>query len=156
MPVIQGRHPGDYERCAEALAHMTERTGLVGVGSMCRRPVHGADGLIAVVDRLDQILPRRTRLHLFGVKGDAIPYPTAFAHRVASIDSQAYGVSARNAARRCGPPKTDSMVADHMARWLCALHRRLDQPSSRMHVKHDKPLSTQPAPRWERAIPNKK
>src|SRR3546814_1516716 len=77
MPVIQGRHPGDYERCAEALAHMTERTGLVGVGSMCRRPVHGADGLIAVVDRLDQILPRRTRLHLFGVKGDAIPYLTA-------------------------------------------------------------------------------
>src|SRR3546814_7492915 len=78
---------------------------------MCRRPVHGADGLIAVVDRLDQILPRRTRLHLFGVKGDAIPYLTAFAHRVASIDSQAYGVSARNAARRCGQPKTDRMVA---------------------------------------------
>ncbi|MBB6193709.1 hypothetical protein FHS51_003967 [Sphingobium wenxiniae] len=152
MPVIQGRHPGDYERCAEALAHMIERTGLVGVGSMCRRPVHGADGLIAVVDRLDQILPRRTRLHLFGVKGDAIPYLTAFAHRVASIDSQAYGVSARNAARRCGQPKTDRMVADHMALWLCRQHARLDRPSRRLPMQPEMPPQPEPADPWERAI----
>src|SRR3546814_19728467 len=79
-------------RCAVALAHMIERAGLVGVGSMCRRPVHGADGLIAVVDRLDQVPPRQTRMHLFGVKGAAIPYLTAFAHRIASIDSQAYEI----------------------------------------------------------------
>src|SRR3546814_9555665 len=131
---------------------MTERTGLVCVGSMCRRPVHGADGLSAVVDRLEQILPRRTRLHLFGVKGDAIPYLTAFAHRVASIDSQAYGVSARNAARRCGQPKTDRMVADHMALWLCRQHARLDRPSRRLPMHPEMPPQPEPADPWERAI----
>src|SRR3546814_6160062 len=145
MPVIQGRHPGDYERCAEALAHMTERTGLVGVGSMCRRPVHGADGLIAVVDRLDQILPMRTRLHLFGVKGDAIPYLTAFAHLVASIDSQAYGVSARNAARLCGQPKTDRMVADHMVMWLCIQPALLDGHYRGLQMQPEIPPQPEPA-----------
>ena len=152
MPVIQGRHPGDYERCAVALAHMIERAGLVGVGSMCRRPVHGADGLIAVVDRLDQVLPRQTRLHLFGVKGAAIPYLTAFAHRIASIDSQAYGVSARIAARRCGQAKTDRLVADHMTQWLHRQHARLDRPSRQLPVQPEVPPPPEPADPWERVI----
>src|SRR3546814_677185 len=76
MPVIQGRHPGAHERCAVALAHMLERAGLVGVGSMCRRPVPGAVGMIAVVDRLDPVLTRQTRLLLLGFKGAPYPYPT--------------------------------------------------------------------------------
>src|SRR3546814_5402096 len=100
----------------------------------------------------DQILPRRTRLHLFGVKGDAIPYLTAFAHRVASIDSQAYGVSALNAARRCGQPKTDRMVADHMALWLCRQHARLDRPSRRLQMQPEMPPQPETAAPWERAL----
>src|SRR3546814_8891162 len=123
------------ERGSVALAHRIERAGLVGVGSMCRRPVHGADGLIAVVDRLDQVLPRQTRLHLFGVKGAAIPYLTAFAHRIASIDSQAYGVSARIAARHCGQAKTDRLVADPMTQWWLRQHARLNRPSPHFPVK---------------------
>lgn len=129
MPVIQGRLPTDYEGCAEALSLTIERAGLVGVGSMCRRPIHGPEGLIAVVDHLDRVLPARVRLHLFGVKGDALPYLTAYAHRVASIDSQAYGVSARNTARREGLSKSDALVADHMELWIGTQHRRLRQPS---------------------------
>src|SRR3546814_10883763 len=78
---------------------------------MCRRPIHGPEGLVAVVDHLDQILPRGKRLHLFGVKGEALPYLTGFAHRIASIESQAYGVSARISARRQGRSKTISFVA---------------------------------------------
>jgi hypothetical protein len=59
-----GRLPSDYERCAEALSLTIERAGLVGVGSMCKRPIHGPEGLMAVVDHLDRVLPRLTRLHL--------------------------------------------------------------------------------------------
>src|SRR3546814_6331248 len=117
---------------------------------MCRRPVHGADGLIAVVDRRDQVLPRQTRLHLFGVKGAAIPYLTAFAHRIASIDSQAYGVSARIAARRCGQAKTDRLVADHMTQWLLRQHARLDRPSRQLPVQPEVPPPPEPAAPWER------
>src|SRR3546814_11420595 len=69
MPVIQGRHPGDYERCAEALAPPTERTGPVGVGRMFRPPVPGADGPIRVVDRPDQLSLRRTPPASFGTQG---------------------------------------------------------------------------------------
>lgn len=152
MPVIQGRHPSDYERCADALALTIDRASLVGVGSMCRRRIHGPEGLIAVVDHLDRILPRRTRLHLFGVKGDALPYLTAYDHRIVSIDSQAYGVSARNAARRRGRPKTDHMVANHMEQWLRKQHARLAHPTRRLPVPREVPLLIAPEDPWERAI----
>src|SRR3546814_11512323 len=69
LPVLQGRRPQDYERCADAFSLTIERAPLIGVGSMWRRPIHGPDGLVAVVDHPDQIMPRGKRLHLFGVKG---------------------------------------------------------------------------------------
>ncbi|MDE8650556.1 DUF7221 family queuine tRNA-ribosyltransferase-like protein [Novosphingobium album (ex Liu et al. 2023)] len=152
MPVIQGRLPADYERCADALSGMIERAGLVGVGSMCRRPVHGSEGLIAVVDHLDRILAPRVRLHLFGVKGTAIPYLKPYAHRVASLDSQAYGVRARNAARREGRPKPDGYVADHMEQWLRAQHVRLRSPVRRLPVQPPSAAPPPPADRWKAAI----
>src|SRR3546814_16382239 len=106
--------------------------------------------------RTDTLCPYTTpfpsRWHLFGVTGDAIPYLTACAHRGAWIDSQAYGVSARNAARRCGQPKTDRMVADHMALWLCRQHARLDRPSRRLPMQPEMPPQPEPADPWERAI----
>ncbi|WP_337847819.1 hypothetical protein [Sphingomonas sp.] len=152
MPVIQGRLPFDYERCADALSGTIERAGLVGVGSMCRRPIHGPEGLMAVVDHLDRVLPPRVRLHLFGVKGEAIPYLTVFAHRIASIDSQAYGVAARNEARHGGRLKSDAIVADHMERWVHAQHARLHQPRRQLPVQAP---ATEPArvdDPWEAAI----
>ena len=152
MPVIQGRLPADYERCSDALSGTIDRAGLVGVGSMCRRAIHGPEGLIAVVDHLDRILPRPIRLHLFGVKGEALPYLTAFRHRVASIDSQAYGVAARNAARRDGRPKSDAVVADHMESWVRAQHERLRQPQRRLPVQLPEPEPARPDDPWEVAI----
>lgn len=152
MPVIQGRHPADYERCADALSFTIERARLIGVGSMCRRPIHGPDGLMAVVDHLDRVLTKGKRLHLFGVKADAMPYLSAFSHRIASIDSQAYGVSARTAARRHGMSKSDELVADHMARWVRVQHMRLHQPSRRVPVQPECPHDRQSADPWERAI----
>ncbi|EQB05100.1 DUF7221 family queuine tRNA-ribosyltransferase-like protein [Sphingobium baderi] len=144
MPVIQGRLPSDYERCADAMPAIIERAGLIGVGSMCRRAIHGPEGMIAVVDHLDRVLPPRLRLHLFGVKGQALPYLIPFSHRVASIDSQAYGVAARAAARRQGRSKSDLMVADCMEHWVRVQRDRLRQRPRRL---------TQPSPAVEPSGP---
>src|SRR3546814_12523423 len=76
----------------------------------------------------------------------------AFAHRSASIDSQAYGVSALSAARRCGQAKTDRLVADHMTQWLLRQHARLDRPSRQLPVQPEVPPPPEPADPWERVI----
>lgn len=152
MPVIQGRLPFDYERCADALSGTIERAGLVGVGSMCRRPIHGPEGLMAVLDHLDRVLPPGIRLHLFGVKGEAIPYLTVFAHRIASIDSQAYGVAARNAARRGGIAKSDAIVADHMELWVCSQHARMRQAQRQLPMQVPVAEPARPDDPWEAAI----
>ncbi|MGE4404388.1 DUF7221 family queuine tRNA-ribosyltransferase-like protein [Pseudomonas sp.] len=118
MPVLQGRTPGDYERCANALAWSMTPGRIVGVGSMCRREVRGPEGLVAVVEHLDHILPAGVQLHCFGVKGSALPFLRPFERRLASIDSQAYGIAARHDALRRAVPKTDALVAQHMTRWF--------------------------------------
>ncbi|WP_103727302.1 hypothetical protein [Novosphingobium sp. HII-3] len=128
MPVLQGRTPADYERCAEALVRSMVPGRTIGVGSMCRREIRGPEGLIAVVEHLDRILPVGVRLHCFGVKGAALPYLRAFEHRVASIDSMAYGVSARREAYRAGISKTDALVAQHMTRWFLRQRRAAASP----------------------------
>ena len=89
MPVIQGRTPEDYERCVEALGSLIRPGVIIGVGSMCRRPVTGREGLVAIIEHLDCILPKGQTIHAFGVKGTALPYLKPLSHRVASIDSQA-------------------------------------------------------------------
>lgn len=152
MPVIQGRLPCDYERCADALHKAIERAGLVGVGSMCRRAIHGPEGLIAVVDHLDRVLPPRVRLHLFGVKGEALHYLTPFSPRVASIDSQAYGVAARATARREGRSKSDLAVADAMEHWVRVQLKRLRQRPRRLAQQSPAVEPTRPPGPWERAI----
>lgn len=91
---------------------------------MCRRDIHGPEGLVAVVEHLDRILPTGVRLHCFGAKGTALRYLKAFGDRVASIDSQAYGIAARRDALKKGLPKTDRFVAQHMTRWFLQQKRQ--------------------------------
>ena len=91
MPVLQGWTPDDYERCAEMMGNLPT---LVGVGSVCRRSIGGAHGLAAVLTRLDRVLPRHVKLHLFGVKGTAIGV-FAGHPRILSMDSQAWDRAAR-------------------------------------------------------------
>jgi hypothetical protein len=152
LPVIQGRRPQDYERCADALSLTIQQAALIGVGSMCRRPIHGPEGLVAVVDHLDQILPRDKRLHLFGVKGEALPYLTRFARRIASIDSQAYGIGARIAARRSGHAKPEHFVAEHMAHWLLAQQARLRAMPRALPIELVIPADPAPDCPWQAAI----
>lgn len=152
MPVIQGRSPTDYERCVDALGGLLRPTGILGVGSMCRRDIHGPEGLIAVIDHLDRILPAGIRLHAFGVKGTALPFLLPYSHRIASIDSQAYGIGARRAALRRGIAKTDALVADHLQQWVGAQRARLAQRPLQLPQTRPGPPDPPPADPWVAAI----
>jgi hypothetical protein len=97
VPVLQGWWPEDYHRCWEMLA-LPEAPLLLGVGSICARHVRGPDGLMAVLERLDRVLPPTVRLHLYGVKSDgieAVLRECALDGRVRSVDSMAWDVEAR-------------------------------------------------------------
>jgi hypothetical protein len=119
---------------------------------MCRRDIHGPEGLIAVIDHLDQILPAGVLLHAFGVKGTALPFLLPFAHRVASIDSQAYGVGARRAALKAGISKTDRVVADYMEQWLAGQYHRLTERPRRLPQQRPADADPPPIDPWEAAI----
>jgi hypothetical protein len=90
---------------------------LVGIGSMCRRHLHGEHGILHVLDVLDRAFSgSNARFHLFGLKSQAIAIVSQYP-RVASADSQAYGIAARQNARKAGVPKSDAMLAGVMAGW---------------------------------------
>lgn len=152
MPVIQGRLPEDYERCIDALAWSIRPGTVIGVGSMCRRDITGPEGLVAVFEHLDRVLPPGVRLHGFGVKGSSLPYLKPLAHRIASIDSRAYGIAARRDAYRRRVPKTDTLVAEHMERWTRRQFARLTEPARWLpHQIESVPVPSTMDP-WSRAI----
>lgn len=152
MPVIQGRIAADYERCLDALSLSVVPGAVIGVGSMCRRDLPGSEGLVAIFEHLHRILPAGVRLHGFGVKGAALPYLAAFGNRVASIDSQAYGIAARQMALRQGTAKTDALVADCLEQWLHRQIARLREPSIRLARSAEPFRAPPPASDWEKAI----
>lgn len=93
MPVIQGWTADEYVQCASWLP-LHEWPDLVGIGSVCRRHLHGDDGIYAILNKLDQVLPPHVKLHLFGVKSTALE--TLAGHpRIASSDSMAWDFDAR-------------------------------------------------------------
>lgn len=152
LPVIQGRTPADYARCLDGIAGILTPCGTIGVGSMCRREIAGPEGLIAIIDHLDQILPAGIMIHAFGVKGTAIPYLLPFSHRIASVDSQAYGIAARRHAFRHGVSKSDRMVADAMEQWLIAQRARLRHAPQHLAMAALHEADRPPDDPWERAI----
>lgn len=126
MPVIQGWHSDDYRRCLDLVPF--SHASLIGVGSMCRRQLAGETGIIACVEAIDRELgDHAARLHLFGLKGAAAAALRGHP-RVASIDSQAYGVRARRLAWEEGCSKTDEFLADVMEAWYRRLQARLAEP----------------------------
>lgn len=101
LPILQGRTPADYVRCAHQLAEAIDATNpctcpfaatvedtedcpamwhrehaglpaLIGIGSVCTREASGPEGVLGVLDALDRELPRHVKTHLFGVKGDLL------------------------------------------------------------------------------------
>lgn len=116
IPVLQGWHPHHYLRCLDRMPWVLDFP-LVGIGSMCRRHVNGEHGILRVLDVLDRAFSgSNARYHLFGLKSQAIAI-AAQHPRVASADSQAYGVSARQDARKARTSKTDAILAGVMTRW---------------------------------------
>ncbi|PLX77030.1 MAG: hypothetical protein C0607_02810 [Azoarcus sp.] len=99
MPVLQGWTPAEYVTCAEWLP-LFDWPELIGIGSVCRRQVHGGAGILAILEAVDAILPKHVRVHLFGVKSTVFDL-IAHHPRVASVDSMAWDVQAR-AERRTG------------------------------------------------------
>ena len=122
MPVLQGRLPEDYIRSADAIEEVLrgDWPELVGVGSVCRRHVHGEDGLLTILNALHRRLPAGVKLHAFGVKGAAIPHLLPVYDRIASIDSMAWDADARW--------KGDSSMSGRkaaMRRWVDRQRKRL-------------------------------
>jgi hypothetical protein len=151
MPVIQGANAEDYLRCFDAMsAHL--RPGMViGVGSMCRRNTGGEDGIIAIVERLDREIPKFLKFHIFGCKGQGLGAIAHMSHRVASIDSQAYGVRARQLAmeeRRRDPSfsKSNAFVAKVMENWWENQIARMNNGAGGS-VQNMLPIPAAPAPR---------
>jgi queuine/archaeosine tRNA-ribosyltransferase len=117
MPVLQGWKPDDYCR-GPAYDGAFTWPELVGVGSVCRRPVHGRTGVLAVVYALDQALPSHVRLHLFGVKSGALSVLLQeVPHRIASMDSMAWSMAARRHCHQQATPCTESIKSQFMSRW---------------------------------------
>lgn len=112
MPVLQGWTPDEYVTCAQWLP-LIEWPDLIGIGSVCRRPVNGSDGVLAILNAVDAILPEHVRVHLFGVKSTALQQ-IAGHRRVTSVDSMAWDVAARNE-RRTG--RDMDFRIGHMQRW---------------------------------------
>lgn len=120
MPVIQGFDPHDYLVSFESLT-LPDDVSLVGIGSVCRRQVHGPDGLVAVIDRLDRVLPKHIRFHLFGVKSDALSLFSG-CERICSMDSMAWALSAR---RETPVGRNNQVCIDHMERFWARQHGAL-------------------------------
>jgi hypothetical protein len=104
MPILQGWKPGDYLFSVHLIGLTLAHAGrpwpsLVGVGSVCRRDLDGPVGLWAVLAALDRALPPHVGLHLFGVKGDALP-ALRDCRRVASVDSMAWDLGHRGKVQR--------------------------------------------------------
>lgn len=114
--VLQGWKPEDYVS-GPAWDGGFEWPNLVGVGSVCRRHLHGDNGLLKVIGVLDRKLPPHVRLHLFGVKGIALRY-LASHPRFASMDSMAWNMEARHNARRAGVPASNEFRAANIEPWL--------------------------------------
>ena len=67
------------------------------------------------------------RLHLFGLKSDGMAAVRG-QPRIATCDSQAYGIAARREAHKSGCAKTDALLAATMTDWYRAQRRALDRP----------------------------
>lgn len=121
VPVLQGWRPEDYVRSADLTDIVLDGRwpALVGVGSVCRRSLHGEAGIVRILDRLDIELPPETRVHLFGVKGQA--WKALRVHpRVASADSQAWGDHARREAYKAGVSCSNELKARTISAWVSA------------------------------------
>lgn len=131
VPVAQGS-ADDYRRSIDLMMQVWERwmpwlapPALIGLGSVCRR--HLTDprpGLFAILEGLEGHLPPGARLHLFGVKGQALERVKMY-DWVASVDSMAADFAARVKARKAGVSNTIAHRIAEVDRWMESASRRV-------------------------------
>lgn len=113
--VLQGWKPEDY--CKGPIYDQPFNwPDLVGVGSVCRRVVGGPDGILSVVAALHDALPSNVKLHLFGVKGEALRHLRNHP-RFFSMDSMAWCFNARKVARAARIPCDNNLRAERLEVW---------------------------------------
>lgn len=125
VPVLQGWTPDDYLLSLDLMQGVWRRwepwlapPALIGVGSVCRRHLHDRrHGLLAVLAALEGRLPTQSRLHLFGVKGNALSHLRA-RRWIASADSMAYDEGARRSAFREQRSNTIELRQAAMSNWM--------------------------------------
>jgi hypothetical protein len=125
VPVLQGRRPKDYLRSLDLMLAVWRRwepwlgpPALIGVGSMCSRPLHDRrEGLLSVLGALEGRLPPGARAHVFGVKGACLAHLRTRPW-VATADSMAFDVASRRSAHRDGHSNTMARRASAMTQWM--------------------------------------
>lgn len=117
MIVLQGWNPDDYVTGPAFDDPDFEWPDLIGIGSVCRRSLHGPSGLRAVIGKLDAKLPTHVRFHLFGVKSQGAEMLRNHP-RIASVDSMAWSVGARREAREEQKPCNNDLRAEHLGKWV--------------------------------------
>lgn len=138
VPVLQGWTLDHYARSLEETLMSWEvftrgtrferQPTLVGIGSVCRRDLrHPEHGLWSVLDWVAKRLPSGIKLHLYGVKGQAMAELRHFP-MVASVDSMAWDFGARISARKAGVSNTLERRVAHLDRWRDAQLARTAKP----------------------------
>jgi hypothetical protein len=125
VPVIQGWTVDDYRRSLDLALDIWERwqpwigtPALIGVGSVCRRNLTDRrHGLYTILEGLDGRLPQGVKLHLFGIKGQALTQVKMY-DWVASVDSMAFDFGARIKSRQRGTPNSMMHRRAEMTRWM--------------------------------------
>lgn len=129
VPVLQGWTASHYQESLERTLStwdlFTTGSGfettptLIGVGSVCRRDLHHKQhGLWTVLESIARRIPATSRLHLFGVKGEALPDIAKHFPMVASVDSMAWDFGARMAACKASQSNTMAHRIGHLDRWI--------------------------------------
>ena len=108
-----------------------KRPDLLGLGSVCRRPLKGTTGLLNIVAVLDRYLPPRHRFHLFGAKGTAVG-ELAGHPRIQSVDSMAWDAAARR--EKGDAPFSLDLRMRHMEAWYQTNRALLSPPQLRLPV----------------------
>lgn len=106
----------------EGLAHaaqMSFQPPLVGIGSVCRRPLHGDTGMLAIMEAVFEAAPEHCKFHFFGVKGAALPHIARHpqGHRIDGIDSLAWDFMARRKGREFGQKYSVDWRSSTMSVW---------------------------------------
>jgi hypothetical protein len=132
VPVAQGWSIDEYRRSIGLMLDVWERwlpwvaaPVLIGLGSVCRRHLTDPrNGLFAILEGIEGHLPKGARLHLSGVKGQALSRVKMY-DWLGSVDSMAADYATHKKARQAEISNTIAHRAAEMNRWMAVASRRV-------------------------------